>query len=405
MTASPVPDPRPAEDAAAVEDPLAPVVPFARRTAPTEVDAIGRARVDRRTKRLLERVQAGEVAVIDHRDLDRVAAAELVAAGVAAVVNAAPSMTGRYPNPGPLVVVAAGIPLVDGVGEEALERIVEGDAVAVAGEEVWVGDRLVARGAWQTLGGLEDQLERARRQIGDELERFATNTLTHLRHERHLATDDLAVPDIGVAFAGRHALVVVRGHDYREDLLALKRTRYVEERRPVLVGVDGGADALRELGYRPDVIVGDFDSVAEATLRCGAKLVVHAYPGGAAPGAARLEALGLAYTVFEAPGTSEDIALLLAHEGGAELIVAVGSHTSMEEFLDKGRAGMASTFLVRLRVGRTLVDAKGVSRLYRPSVPTWPLVALVLAALTTLLVVTFISPALRLWLRSLWMLL
>ncbi len=373
--------------------------------AADRIDAVGRARVDRRTKRLLERVQPGDIAVIDHRDLDRMAAMGLVDAGVAAVVNVSPSISGRYPNEGPMFVVEAGIPLIDEASPEVFERLHDGEPVTVSGGELWAAGELVARGTRQTVENLSALRSAARARLGVELERFATNTLTYLRDELHLATDHLTVPEVGVRFEGRQALVVVRGDDYREDLLALKRAGYLQELKPVLIGVDGGADALRELGYTPDVIVGDFDSVAEATLCCGAALVVHAYAGGDSPGAARLDDLGLSYVTFEAPGTSEDIALLLAYQHGAELIVAVGTHTSMEEFLDKGRSGMASTFLVRLRVGRILVDAKGVSRLYRPSVPTLPLVALVGSALATLLVVALISPALRLWLRSLWVLL
>jgi uncharacterized membrane-anchored protein len=238
-----------------------------------------------------------------------------------------------------------------------------------------------------------------------ELERFASNTLEYLKGEHRLITDPIDVPEMPVSFRGRQALVVSRGDDYREDLGALKRSGYLREVKPVLIGVDGGADALRDLGLTPDVIIGDFDSVREETLHCGATLVVHAYPGGVAPGVLRLGTLGLEYTKFEAPGTSEDIALLLAFELGAELIVAVGLHSSLEEFLDKGRAGMSSTFLVRLKVGRILVDAKGVSRLYRQVVRRVDAVALVVAMLLALVAVALVNRPLQLWLRSLWLLL
>jgi uncharacterized membrane-anchored protein len=262
---------------------------------------------------------------------------------------------------------------------------------------------VIATGQRQTLASLEDRVEQAREAIGAELEAFAANTLEHLRSEHHLATHEPVVPDVGINFKDRHVLVVARGEDYRDDLLALKRSGYLREQRPVLIGVDGGADAMAELGLKPDVIIGDFDSVSEATLRSGAVLVVHAYPGGLAPGAARLEQLGLAFHRFEAPGTSEDIALVLAHTLGAELIVAVGSHTAMEDFLDKGRDGMASTFLVRLRVGRVLVDAKGVNRLYRPVVRTLDVGLLVLAMVVALVTVAMFNRPLQLWLRSLWL--
>jgi uncharacterized membrane-anchored protein len=368
-------------------------------------EVVGRVRVDRRTKTLLQRVQPGEIAVIDHEDLDRIAAEGLVAAGVAAVVNARPSFSGRYPNTGPLVVVAAGIPVIDAVGEEVMDRLHDGEVVAITGHDVRLGDEVVASGRRPSVEDLEAGLEEARRSLGTALERFATNTLEYLKRERHLASDAPAIPDVGIDLHDRHVLVVVRGQDYRDDLVALKRTGYLREVKPVLIGVDGGADALLELGLKPAVIIGDFDSVSESALRSGAALVVHAYPGGQAPGAERLDRLALDYVVFEAPGTSEDIALLLAHEGGAELIVAVGTHTSMEEFLDKGREGMASTFLVRLRVGRILVDAKGVSRLYRPTVRTSDVTLLVVAMVVALGAVLLLSRPVQLWLKSLWLLL
>jgi uncharacterized membrane-anchored protein len=251
------------------------------------------------------------------------------------------------------------------------------------------------------MATLEASIETAKAAMGDELERFASNTLEYLRRERHLVLDPPAPPDIGVDPKGRHVLIVVRGHDYKEDLFALKRGGYLNDLRPVLVGVDGGADAIMDMGYKPNVIIGDMDSVSEKALCSGAALVVHAYPGGRAPGADRLRELNLDHHVFEAPGTSEDIAMLYAYEGGAELIVAVGTHNSMVEFLDKGRAGMASTMLVRMKVGPILVDAKGVSRLYQTRVRKGDMLLLVASALVALLVVTAVSQPARVFLESL----
>jgi uncharacterized membrane-anchored protein len=361
----------------------------------------GRARVDRRTKNLLNRLSAGEVAVIDHEDLDRIAAEGLVEVQPAAIINAARSLSGRYPNFGPLLVAAAGIPLVDDVGHDVMNLVAEGQVVRVDGTDVLVGDEVVAKGTRQTLQSLEDDLEAAKRAIGDELERFAENTLEYLRRERHLLTDSPDLPELGIDISGRHALVVVRGLDFREDLATLRA--YIGEVRPILIGVDGGADALLEAGLRPDVIIGDFDSVSTRALQSGARLVVHAYPGGRAPGAERLDALGLEHVVFEAAGTSEDIALLLAFEKGAELIVAVGTHASMVEFLDKGREGMASTFLVRLKVGPVLVDAKGVNRLYQSRVRKGDLAFLVGAALFAMLVVVAVAQPLHVFVRVAWL--
>jgi uncharacterized membrane-anchored protein len=372
-------------------------------TNPREQAAVqAPVRIGRRTKDLVRQLLPGEIAVIDHADLDRVAAEGLVEADVAAVLNAAPSMTGRYPNYGPLLVVASGTVLVDDLGSDLLGQLRDGDVVTVVDNEVWRGEEQVATGARRALGELEDGIAAARQHLGAELERFATNTLQYLKREHHLASDTPDLPSVRVSFKGRHALIVVRGIDYREDLAALKRSGYLREVKPVIVGVDGGADALIELGLRPHIIMGDFDSVSEAALRSGAELIVHAYLGGKAPGADRLDSLGLEYEQFETAGTSEDIAMLLAHELGADLIVAVGTHTSMDEFLDKGRAGMASTFLVRLRVGSSLVDAKGVSRLYRPVVKTRDVSVLLGGALAALLAVTLVNEPLRLWLRSIW---
>jgi uncharacterized membrane-anchored protein len=361
---------------------------------------VGPARVDRRTKNLIKRLHPGDIAVIDHEDLDRVAAEELIQAQVVAVVNAARSISGRYPNMGPLLVAAAGIPLVDDIGPELMDLVAEGQVLRLEDNELYRGEELVAKGTSQTLGSLEDELETAKRSMGHELSRFAENTLEYLQKERHLLTDAPDVPDLRTNLKGEHVLVVVRGLDYRADLAALRP--YIAEVKPVLVGVDGGADALLEAGYRPHMIVGDFDSVSDRALRSGAELVVHAYDGGGAPGAERLESLGLEHSVFEAAGTSEDIALLLAFEKGAELIVAVGTHASMIDFLDKGRSGMASTFLVRLKVGPILVDAKGVNRLYQSRVRRSDMLFLVAAALFAMLVVVAVAEPLRVFIRAFW---
>lgn len=374
---------------------------FARK--PLDVAVVsGPARVDVRTKDLVRRLQPGDIAVIDHLDLDRVAAEGLVEARPAAVINAAASISGRYPNVGPLLVAAAGIALVDGVGGHVLDLISEGQSVRVEGSEIWVDGAIVGSGVRQSLQGLEAAYEEAKQSIGDELEAFAANTLEYMRKERHFVLDDLPMPDLRVDLKGRHALIVVRGHDYREDLAHLRA--YVREMQPVLIAVDGGADALRENGLQPDIIIGDFDSVSTDSLRCGAQLVVHAYSGGRAPGAERLRHLGLEHSLLEAPGTSEDVAMLLAFDKGADLIVAVGTHASMVDFLDKGRAGMASTFLVRLKVGPILVDAKGVSKLYQGRIRKRDLTYFV-AAVLLCFVVVFATLVPRVYLSSLWFLL
>jgi uncharacterized membrane-anchored protein len=340
----------------------------------------GTARLDRRTKNLTKRLRPGDIAVIDHVDIDRVSADALVGTGVAAVVNAAQSISGRYPNLGPEILINAGIPLLDDVGKEVFAQLREGAQVHLEGNQLLTEDGAVAaEGTLHTPESVAAAMTEARAGLSTQLEAFAANTMEYMKRERALLLDGVGVPDVATQFDGRHALIVVRGYDYKEDLHALRS--YIRDYRPVLIGVDGGADALIEAGYHPDMIVGDMDSVSDDSLTCGAEVVVHAYADGRAPGLARVEALGVPAITFPAAATSEDIAMLLADEKGATLIVAVGTHATLVEFLDKGRGGMASTFLTRLRLGGKLVDAKGVSRLYRSRISTTALVVLVLAAL------------------------
>jgi uncharacterized membrane-anchored protein len=357
----------------------------------------GRARVDARTKRLCRRLRRGEVALIDHPDLDATAAQALVELGPAAVVNAALCVTGRYPNRGPALLLEAGIPVLEGCGEHLLAAVREGEEVELRGPVLWARGVPVAEGTLLSPALLEARLEAARRNLGRELEAFARNTLEYLAREKDLAFTELPVPPLRVPMRGRPVLVVARGEGYERDLQWV--LPFIRERRPVLVAVDGGADALLRSGHRPHVIVGDMDSASEEALRCGAELVVHTYHDGrASPGPARLEALGLTAHAVPYPGTSEDVALLLAHQAGAAVIVAVGTHSSMVEFLDKHRPGMASTLLTRLKVGSILVDAKGLSQLYRPALSPWLVLALFLAALLPVVVVTTTSEPMQRWL-------
>ena len=372
-----------------------------RRRKPEVPEAVqGHARVDARTKDLIRRLQPGEIAVIDHTDLDRVAADGLIEAGVAAVVNAGASISGRYPNVGPIRVVAAGILLVDGAGPDVLDRIAEGDTLRIVDGEIFCDGEMVAKGKVLTEPEIEAAMEEARAAIGIELERFADNTLDYIRREARLTFEPIELPPLNTKFEGRHALIVVRGHDYKSDLAALRA--YIREYRPTLIGVDGGADALLDIGLEPDVIIGDFDSVSEKALHCGAELVHHVHPDGRAPGRENLAAWGVAYHEFIAEGTSEDVAMLLAFESGSQLIVAVGTHATMVEFLDKGRRGMASTFLTRLRLGPHLVDAKGVSRLYEGRMRRLDIVLLVGAALLAMIVVGIVAEPIHVFMRGLW---
>jgi uncharacterized membrane-anchored protein len=356
----------------------------------------GPARVDGRTKNLTKRLRTGDIAVIDHTDLDKVSAEALLAARPAAVVNAAASISGRYPNVGPQILVGAGIPLLDAAGPEVM-KLHDGQPIRIDGDTLWSGDERVATGQLLDAAAIESEMHDARAGLAVQIEAFATNTMEFIRKERELLLDGIGVPPIRTQLDGRHCLIVVRGYHYREDLQTLRH--YIREYKPILVGVDGGADALLEAGHRPDLIVGDMDSVSDAALTSGAEIVVHAYRDGRAPGLARVEALGITPVVFPAAGTSEDVAMLLCDDSGAELIVAVGTHVTLVEFLDKGRDGQASTFLTRLRVGGKLVDAKGVSRLYRARIPGRMLLVMVLAALLALSAAIAATPAGQAWMQ------
>jgi uncharacterized membrane-anchored protein len=351
------------------------------------------ARIDKRTKNLVKRLKPGEIAIIDHTDIDRVSAESLIECRPAMVVNAACSITGNYPNLGPLMILASGIQILDETGQRVFERIEEGDSVEVAGNAVLMDGQLVTRGTQLTLEEIELRIEDSKTRLGKHLGDFAANTVALLEAEKEILLESVELPHITTRFKGRHALIVVRGHDYKRDLQAMRT--YIREVKPVLVAVDGGADALMEMGYRPHMVVGDMDSISDAALWCGAELVVHGYPDGRVPGKGRLDDMELASTVFHYPGTSEDIAMLIAYEKGAELIAMVGGHNNLIEFLDKDRKGMASTFLVRLRVGPALVDAKGISQLYQTRVKAWHLALMVLTALLVIAVVILLSEPVR----------
>ncbi|HEX4838469.1 MAG TPA: putative cytokinetic ring protein SteA [Solirubrobacteraceae bacterium] len=375
------------------------------RTPPRDVS--GPVRLGRKTKLLVKHLVAGDIAVIDHLDIDRVSAEELIAAGAGAVLNCRASTSGTYPNLGPQLLVEAGMLLVDLPDDSLFQSLSDGDPVTVraGGEVLYKGQPLVS-GEVLDVERVCAETEARRREIGEALERFAHNTIEHMREERELLAGRIDLPRFRTDFRDRSALVVVRGVDHQRDLRALKP--FIRDTRPLLVAVDGGADALLEAGFIPDMIVGDMDSAGERALLAAVdgktELVVHSYPDGRAPGRRRLEELGAPFKLVPAPGTSQDIAMLIAAEKGARLIVTVGSQFNLVEFLDRNRNGMSSTFLTRLRIGEILVDAKGVSRLYRPMPGLAPLFAVVLAGLIAMVAIVWMTPALRdvvdlLWLK------
>jgi uncharacterized membrane-anchored protein len=376
----------------------------------------GPLRVDRRTSTLVRRLKPGDIAVIDHLDLDRANAQALLDRGVAVVVNASPFISGRYPNLGPELLARAGVVLVDSVGPDAFGKLHDGTPARVHEGRLYVKDEPVLEGKQLTADDIAEMMADARGGLSTQLQSFTHNTTEFLRREQDLLLHGEGAPDLRTRLEGRPVVVVVRGYDYREDLRRLRR--YVREQRPVLVGVDAGADALIEAGHRPDIVVigeqglapgnraGD-DTVSDKALRGAKEVVLHSDRAGRAVGADRLDRIGVRAHNFSASGTSEDVALLLADLAGASLIVTVGTHATLTEFLDRHRSGLAGTFLTRLRVGPKLVDAKGVPQLYSGRIRVWHLLAVLLAGLTALLVAIAGTPvgqewweAVRVWLAD-----
>jgi uncharacterized membrane-anchored protein len=365
----------------------------ARVADPAEVS--GTARLDRRTRSLARRLSPGDIAVIDHIDIDRTAAMALVEAGVAAVVNAAPSISGRYPNLGPQVLLDAGIALVDSVGPDAFVEISDGDRLRIVEDTIYRGDAMVGCGIRQDATAVAAALEASKDGLASQLEAFSANAVEHLRRERDLLLDGAGVPAVRTVLAGRHAVVVMRAFDYQADLAGLKG--YLRDRAPVLIGVDAGADVLLKAGYVPDLIVTGADDISDAALRCGAEVVRVVVPDGRIKGADRLERLGVQPVDFTAGGTAEDAALMLASAAQAELIVLVGSHSSLLEFLDRGRSSMASAFLTRTAIGTRLVDARAVASMYRSRFSGWWVALVLLVAIALVCAAVATTPAGHHW--------
>lgn len=359
----------------------------------------GVVKKDKKTKHLISRLNPGDIALIHHSDLDLLSAKKLCDKKVSAVINVETSVTGRYRNLGPSFLYKAGIPVIDDVDEKLFSILNEGDSVEIRDGTILKNGSPLAEGTLLTQDAIHDKLQQARRNVSHELKEFVKNTLGYLVSEQENLLGEISFPDIGMDFTGKHVLVVVRGKNYQEDLNALRS--YISEMKPVLIGVDGGSDALVEFGYTPDITVGDMDSVSDRTLKSSRRRVVHAYPDGRAPGLSRVQTMGLESVTVPISGMSEDLALLLAYHLGAELIVGVGMHFSLDEFLEKDRKGMSSTFLVRLKVGSILFDAKGVSQLYKGRMSASWISGIILCGLVPILAIVFTSPVFKPYLKLL----
>ena len=352
---------------------------------------------DKVTKNLTKRLKPGDIALISHRDLDEIAAQSLVEAQVSAVINTDETISGKYPNRGPEVLMNHRVPILEVNGLESVEAIQEGDIISIHDSYIYLEDKKVCSYEYLEDSKIHKLLKEGFDNIEFELDRFIENTLDYAKKEKGLVTGSIVIPKTKTDFNEKHVLVVVRGQDYKRDLITIKN--YIDEIKPILVGVDGGGDALLEFGYTPDILVGDMDSVSDRCLKESKEVVVHAFPNGRAPGLERVKSLGIDPVIFSSPGTSEDIALLLAYEKNADLIVALGTHTNMIDFLEKGRPGMASTFLVRLKVGDKLVDARGVNKLYGSDFSFKYIASIIVASLIPIIILTIINPITRSFLK------
>jgi uncharacterized membrane-anchored protein len=363
----------------------------------------GTVRIDRRTSTLVRRLRPGDIAVIDHLDLDRAAAEALVECGVVAVVNASPFISGRYPNLGPEVLARSGILMLDDVGANAFTRLHDGSAARIDGGDVLVADQVVLSGHLLDGDEVRTQMDSARGGLESQLQSFTHNTTEFLRREQDLLLHGQGIPATRTSFAGRPVVVVVQGYDYRADLRLLRH--YIREQRPLLVGVDGGADALLAAGHRPDLVVvgasgldqpgtasDSGQTISDNALKSAREVVLHTDRAGRTVGADRLERAGVRAKTLAASGTTEDVALLLADFAGASLLITVGTHATLDDFLDRKRSGLASVFLTRLRVGTKLIDAKGVPQLYAGRVLPWQLLLVLLAGLVALGVAVAATP-------------
>jgi uncharacterized membrane-anchored protein len=369
-----------------------------QRSAPALPGLSGTARVDRRTAHLLARVRPGDVAVVDHQDMDRSTAQALVDAGVGAVVNASPMISGRYPNLGPEVLTSAGVVVVDRCGDTVLGAVKDGAGVRLHEGTLYVGDRQVASGREVDATVVADEMESARLGLRAQLESFTHNSTEFLRREQDLLLHGRGVPRTSTDMVERPVVVVVRGHDWEKELAGLKA--FLTEQKPVLIGVDQGADALRAAGHQPDIVVASVDAdelPSLEVLRKATDVVALVERGATRAATERLDRSGIRPSRFETGATAEDAALVLADTGRASLIVGVGMHATLDEFLDRRRTGLASTYLTRLKVGPRLVDAAAVPLLYDGAVRPRHLLVLGLAGLLALGAAIGVTPVGQEW--------
>ena len=350
----------------------------------------GTARVDRNIDRLLRRVCPGDIVVLDVLDLDRITAEALVEADIAAVVNASPSVSGRYPNMGPEVLVNNGVTLIDETGPDIFKKIKDGSKIRLYEGGVYAGERRLVRGTERTDHDIADLMREAKSGLAAHLEAFAGNTIEFIKSESPLLIDGIGIPDIDLDLRRRHVVIVADEDSATDDLRSLKP--FIKEYQPVLIGVGSGADVLRKAGYRPQLIVGDPEQISTEALKCGAHVVLPADADGHAPGLERIQDLGVGAMTFPAAGSPADLALLLADHHGAALLVTAGHRANIETFFDRTRQDSnPSTFLTRLRVGEKVVDAKAVATLYHNRISGGAIALLILTMLISVIAALWVS--------------
>jgi uncharacterized membrane-anchored protein len=351
---------------------------------------VGTARVDRDIDRLLRRVCPGDIVVLDVLDLDRITADALVDAEIAAVINASPSVSGRYPNLGPEVLLANGVTLIDETGTEVFKKVKDGSRVRLYNGGVYSGDRRLIKGTERTDEEIAALMQEAKSGLVSHLEAFAGNTIEFIRSESPLLIDGIGIPDVDIELRRRHVVVVSDEEDATDDLKRLKP--FIKEYQPVLIGVGAGADVLRKAGYRPQLIVGDPSNLSTEVLKSGAQVVLPADADGHAPGLERIQDLGVGAMTFPAAGSPTDLALLLADHHGAALLVTAGHRANIETFFDRTRQhSNPSTFLTRLRVGEKVVDAKAVATLYHNRISGGAIALLILTMLLSVIAALWVS--------------
>lgn len=362
-----------------------------KKSSKTLIDVQGKVYKDNLTKDLVRRLKPGSIAFINHQNIDDMAVESLIRSRIKAVVNVKSFFTGSFPLYAPVKLLNAGIVLLEEVGEDVFKKLEDGDYIWIKGNALGKQEKLVGRGKIFTKEDYRKRFDYAKNKEEQVWSDFLENTLRYAYREKNYYFNLTGMPLLKTNLKNQDVVVVARGKNYREDLKIIRP--YLKEAHPVLIGVDGGGDALWEAGFRPHIIVGDMDSVSDRVLQVSDEIVVHSYADHRiSPGIDRLKKLSLPFHRFSIPGTSEDVAMLLAYEKGAQLIVALGTHFGVLDFLEKGRPGMASTFLVRLKVSDRLIDAKGVSRLYQKGKSFRLVPLIILSALIPFLVLLTYSP-------------